>query len=127
MGYPQPYPTAMPRWVRAAQLTAYVSAGVTVVAAIVAGAVDHSAHTAGFVLGMNFLGFIAFGLALGFGRGGRAVRVGAIVCASLGVVVGLGGLARQGPVMLVELAVSVFMVVALSLTESGAWFRRPRG
>ncbi len=125
-GRPLPYPVEMPRSVRAARTVVFVLFGITVAVAVIAGAADHSARTAGFVLGASITNLVAFVLALRFEKGRRGVQIGAIVCASLGILIALSRAAQGQPQLLVGAVVQGVLISRLATAEANAWFTRPR-
>ncbi|WTX00743.1 hypothetical protein OG216_15255 [Streptomycetaceae bacterium NBC_01309] len=125
-GQPLPYPVEMPKSVRTARTMVYILFGLTFAVAVVAGAADQSARTAGFVLGASITNIVAFVLALRFGTGRRGVQIGAIVCASLGILVALSRAAQGQPQLLVGAVVQGVLIARLATAEAKAWFTRPR-
>ncbi|MGW0660809.1 hypothetical protein [Streptodolium elevatio] len=125
-GQPLPYPVEMPKSVRTARIMVYLLFGLTFAVAVVAGAADQSARTAGFVLGASVTNIVAFVLALRFRTGRRGVHIGAIVCASLGILVALGRAAQGQPQLLVGAVVQGVLIAQLATAEARTWFTRPR-
>ncbi|MEU9080590.1 hypothetical protein [Kitasatospora sp. NPDC048538] len=89
------------------------------------------------VIGVVCALFAAFSITLGakFGKGGPAVRVTTLVYGALGALLGLLGLLgtfanKANPVglvfVLMWLAVSIIMIVSMSVKDGVAWFSRPR-
>ncbi|MFF3007321.1 hypothetical protein ACFVTF_31490 [Kitasatospora sp. NPDC057940] len=89
------------------------------------------------VVGIVCALFAAFSITLGvkFGKGGPAVRITTMVYGSFGALLGLLGLAgsfasNANPIgivfTLMWLAVSITMIVGMSVKDGVAWFSRPR-
>lgn len=125
-GQPFPHPVEMPQSVRAARTVIFILCGITVAVAVIAGAADHSARTAGFVIGASITNLVAFVLALRFEKGRRGVQIGAIVCASLGILIALSRAAQGQPQLLVGAVVQGVLISRLATAEAKAWFGRPR-
>jgi hypothetical protein len=77
------------------------------------------------VLGVIFLthGGVGIGLARRYATGGARLRVGAVVWAAIGIVIGLGTV----PLGLLVIALAVMVVVNLVRAPSRPWFERDRG
>lgn len=124
--YPQasPYPTTMPKSVRAAQIISWVFAALGIVLIGAAFAVGNyelaGALIAGYVPAF-LLGIFAFGYTVN----GNGLRIAAIVCASLGILWGLGSLVQLQPPGLLGIAASLTIVILLSQSSAGLWFKRP--
>ncbi|PWI43224.1 hypothetical protein [Streptomyces sp. ICBB 8177] len=135
--YQQPYPpypggpvatapaVEMPGPVKAARVLAYVAFGLLILGAVIGGALAGPV-VAGAIVGGGFPVIGLFVCALLFHRAGPACRVTAIVFASLTIASGLAALGRSPGTGLIPLALSVAVVVNLSRSVSGDWFRRPR-
>lgn len=129
-GYGQGYgpmpPQTMPSSVRAAQIIIWVLSGMCLLGSIIGGAL-YGPEVAGAVLGANFLLIALFVLSFRFQVPGHGKRVASIVLSSVQILMGLGSLGRgAGPGGLLLVGSSIALVVLLSQSSAGAWFKRPR-
>ncbi|MET7712514.1 hypothetical protein [Streptomyces sp. NPDC005407] len=143
-GFPPAAPTSMPGLMTAARVLLFIIGGLQVLVGIIAGiaiaaasdAVDSDAASGlaglGFIMVFILLVFAGLAIFLGvkFSTGGTAIRVIAIVYASLMI---LGSLANftsgqaTGVVGgLVSLAIGGIILAAMVNSQASAWFNRPR-
>ncbi|WP_431958037.1 hypothetical protein [Nocardia lijiangensis] len=118
------YPTKMPAGVRAAQILCWLFGGLGVALMVLAGVTDNWE-----LFGLLIVGFFpAFFLAIfacGFTVNGNGVRVAAITFASFGILVGLSGMSGDLPPGPFGFGASLAIVILLSQSSAGAWFKRP--
>lgn len=133
-GAQQPYPSApaawptpptMPSAVRAAQVLAFVAAGLALLTAVAAGTLE-GPRAVGAAIGATSPVIGVFVCALLFGRAGSGAKVTAIVFASFVILMGVGMMGRGIPLGLVLTGLGIAIVCALSQRQSGVWFRRNR-
>ncbi|MFD1810665.1 hypothetical protein [Rhodococcus gannanensis] len=115
-----PYPTTMPTSVRAAQILSWVFAALGIVLTGMAFAVGKN-ELAGKLIAVYLPALLLGILAFGYTVNGNGLRIAAIVCASFE---GLGSLTQRPP-FLVGLAASLTIVILLSRSSAGLWFKRP--
>lgn len=113
-----PYPTTMPKPVRAAQIISWVFAVIGIALAGVGFALDNDDLVAVSLAGY-LPAFLLAILAFGYTVNGNGLRIAAIVCASFGI---LWGLSSTTPVTIVA---SLAIVILLSRSSAGLWFKRP--
>ncbi|MDH6283078.1 hypothetical protein [Prescottella agglutinans] len=115
-----PYPTTMPKSVRAAQIISWVFAAIGIALAGVAFADDDI--ELGVTIVLVYLPGILLGiLAFGYTVNGNGLRTAAIVIASLEGLISMA----QRPPFLVGIAVSLTIVILLCRRSAGLWFKRP--
>ncbi|MGA4851010.1 hypothetical protein ACOBQB_33995 [Streptomyces sp. G5(2025)] len=118
-------PQRMPGVVRAAQIITWVLAGLTVLGAALAVAVVNP-ETGGATLGVNLCLLVTAGMAFRFASVGNGIRVTCIVLMSVQIAFALGGAANGNGAGLLPLLGAIAVVVLLSQSAAGAWFKRPR-
>lgn len=119
-----PYPTTMPKSVRAARIISWVFATLGIALMGAAFAVGNY-ELAGALLGGYLPAFILGILAFGYTINGNGLRIAAIVFASFGSLMGLGSLVQLQPPGLLGIAASLTIVILLSRSSAGLWFKRP--
>lgn len=119
-----PYPTTIPKSVRAARIISWVYAALGI--ALMAAAFAVGNYELGGVLLGGYLPTLLLGIfAFGYTVNGNGVRIAAIVCASFGIFVGLGSMVQLQPPGLLGIAVNLTIVILLSQSRAGLWFKRP--
>ncbi|MEU6663560.1 hypothetical protein [Streptomyces sp. NPDC046821] len=118
-------PPVMPRSVRAARTTTHLTVGLALLVSVAVG-VTEGARGAGAAFGGNIFGVVLLVLACFYGKAGRGLRVTSLVIASVQIPLGLSATLRGNIGGLIALTGAVVMVVLLSQSSAGAWFRRPR-
>ncbi|MCP2288865.1 hypothetical protein APR08_001779 [Nocardia amikacinitolerans] len=116
--------TKMPGPVRAAQIISWLFGGLGVAVTVLAGVMDNFELVGALIAGFFPAFFLAI-LAFGFTVNGNGVRVAAIVFASLGILLGLSGMSQQLPPGPLGFGASLAIVILLSKSSAGAWFKRP--
>ncbi|MFE7722427.1 hypothetical protein ACFU44_25680 [Nocardia rhizosphaerihabitans] len=123
-GYPQA-PVRMPGSVRAAQVLAFVAAGLGLALIVVFGAM-----AGGEAAGRATAGFGPFlvlgGLAFAFPTGGQGIRTTAIVVGCLTALCGLGSTASQMPPSFLGMLIGGAVAILLAQRSARDWFHRPR-
>ncbi|MFE0174517.1 hypothetical protein ACFWZ2_19550 [Streptomyces sp. NPDC059002] len=125
-GYGPMAPQQMPGVVRAAQIVLWVFGGLLLLGTI--GLIfTVNPETAGAALGVNICLLVSAGMAFRFGTVGNGIRVTCIVLMSVQIAMALGGAASGNGAGLLPLLGAIAVVVLLSQSVAGAWFKRPRG
>ncbi|MFF9786331.1 hypothetical protein [Streptomyces nigrescens] len=117
--------TKMPGNVRAAQILAFVMAGLCLVGTALGGVLG-GPRLAGAVFAGGVLNLVVGILAFRFHRAGNGARIASIVLASVQMVFALGAVARMAGGGLVPMAGAIALVVLLSQSSAKAWFTRHR-
>ncbi|MFF7855463.1 hypothetical protein [Streptomyces sp. NPDC007904] len=118
-------PLLMPASVRAARVVVFVMAGLGVLTGFVVGAAA-GADNAGRSFAPYLMTCVLFVLAFRYPKAGSGVRVTSIVLASVQILLALGATANRTPFGIIPLAGAVAVVVLLSRSAAGEWFRRHR-
>ncbi|MFE3193083.1 hypothetical protein ACFXHA_29005 [Nocardia sp. NPDC059240] len=120
----RPYPTTMPKGVRAAQIISWAFGGLGIALSILAGVLGNYELCGTLIAGFLPAFFLAL-FAFGFTVNGNGIRVASIIFASVGILFGLGGMAQLKPPGLLGLAASITILILISKNSAADWFKRP--